>query len=36
MQIDKELLSELKNFKLTPRESYNEIIWRLVKEKNNN
>jgi hypothetical protein len=32
IQIDKELTNELKLLKLTPRESYNEIVWRLVKE----
>ena len=35
IQLDRELLDKLKTFKLTPRESYNEIIWRFVKEKIN-
>ena len=32
IQIDKKLAQKLGKVRLTTRESYNEIIWRLIKE----
>ena len=32
IQVDKEILHRLKNIKITKRESYNEIINRLIDE----